>query len=191
MRYQDVLTHWGRVTHICVVELGHHLLRQWLVVCSAPSHYPNQCWNIVSWTFRNKRRWNFNRNSNIFIQEIAFENAVYKMASILIRPQWVNRQVSWHQTNGCIFLKLSTDMWASFKPKGIWPIRVRIQEVDTWHWTTPFAKSNGRFFSDAKFNMIPSSNLYDFWWVNGMHAIVNFLCKIYWLFALTRSAPGF
>ena len=56
---------------------------------SAPSHYLNQCWTIVNWTFRNKLQWNFNRNSNIYIQEIAFENVVCKMASILSRPQWV------------------------------------------------------------------------------------------------------
>ena len=28
--------------------------------------------------------------------------------------------------------------------------------------STPFAKSNGRFFSDVKTNMMPLSNLYDF-----------------------------
>ena len=88
-RWFHALSHWGLVTHICVVELGHHWFRQWLVACSVPSHYLNQCWNIVNWTVRNKLHWNFNRNSNIFIQEIAFENVVCKMASILYRPQWV------------------------------------------------------------------------------------------------------
>ena len=86
------LTHWGRVTHICVVDLGHHWFRQCYVACSAPSHYLNQCWNIVNWTFRNKLQWNFNLNSSIFIQEIAFENVACKMASILSRPQWVDIQ---------------------------------------------------------------------------------------------------
>ena len=33
-------------------------------------------------------------------------------------------------------------------------------------------------FSDTKINMMPSSNLYDFWWVHKMHASVHFLCKI-------------
>ena len=56
---------------------------------TAPSHYLNQCWNIVNWTLRNKLHWNFNRNSNIFIQENAIENGVCEMASILSRPQWV------------------------------------------------------------------------------------------------------
>ena len=63
------LTHWGRVTHICVGK---------------PSHYLNKCWIIVNWTTTNKLQWNFNRNSNIFIQENAFENVVCEMASICL-----------------------------------------------------------------------------------------------------------
>ena len=90
LRIYSSLNHWGQVTHICVAELGHHWFRLWLVPCSAPSYYLNQCWNIVNWTFRKKLEWNFNRNSNIFIQEIAIENVVCKMASILSQPQWVN-----------------------------------------------------------------------------------------------------
>ena len=48
---------------------------------TAPSHYLNQWWSIVNWTFRNKPQWNFNRNSNIFIQENALENVVCDLAS--------------------------------------------------------------------------------------------------------------
>ena len=77
------------MTHIRVVELGHHWFRLGLVACSAPSHYLNQCWDIVNWTPRNKLQWNFNRNSYIFIQENRFENVVWKMAAILARPQCV------------------------------------------------------------------------------------------------------
>ena len=58
---------------------------------TAPIHYLNQCWNIVNWTLRNKLHWNFNRNSNIFIQENALEDVVCEMASILSRPQCVKR----------------------------------------------------------------------------------------------------
>ena len=50
----------------------------------------NQCWNIVNWTLGNKLQWNFNRNSNIFIEENAFENVVCEMLSISSRPQCVN-----------------------------------------------------------------------------------------------------
>ena len=61
-----------------------------------PSHYLNQCWNIVNWTLRNKLQWNLNRNSYIFNQENAFENVVWKMVAILSRPQCVNdKTCSW------------------------------------------------------------------------------------------------
>ena len=54
-----------------------------------PSHYLNQCWNIVNRTLRNKLQWNRKRNSYTFIQENAFEDVVWKMAAILPRPQCV------------------------------------------------------------------------------------------------------
>ena len=38
---------------------------------------------IVNWTIGNKFQWNLNQNSNIFIQENAFENVTWKMAAIL------------------------------------------------------------------------------------------------------------
>ena len=85
-----LLTHWGRVTHICVSNLTIIVSDKRLSAWSAPSHYLNQCWNIVNWTLRNKLQWNFNWNSNIFIQENALENVVCEMASILSRPQCVN-----------------------------------------------------------------------------------------------------
>ena len=54
-----------------------------------PSHYLNQCWNIVNWTLRIKLQWNCNRNWSIFIQEKAFENVIWNMSVILSRPQRV------------------------------------------------------------------------------------------------------
>ena len=53
-------------------------------------HYLNQCRNIVNWTLGNKLQWNFNRNSNIFIVENAFENVVCEMLFISSQPQCVN-----------------------------------------------------------------------------------------------------
>ena len=73
------LTHWGRVRHICISDANH-----------ATSHYLNLSLNIVNWTIRNKLQWNFNQNSYIFIQEIAFENVLCKLAAILSQPQCVN-----------------------------------------------------------------------------------------------------
>ena len=76
-------------------QSSHHWFRKWLVAWSAPSHYLNQWWNIVDWNLTNKLQWNFNRNSNIFIQYNALENIVCEMPAILSRPQCVKPN-GWH-----------------------------------------------------------------------------------------------
>ena len=76
------------MTHICVGKLT--IIGSDNGLSPGPSHYLNQCWNIVNSTLRNKLQWNFNRNSNIFIQENAFESVVCETAVILSRPQCVN-----------------------------------------------------------------------------------------------------
>ena len=83
------LTHWGRATHICVGKLT--------IIGSDNGLSPGRSQAII-WTnagilligplVRNKLQWNFNRNSNIFIQENARENIICEMASILSRLQW-------------------------------------------------------------------------------------------------------
>ena len=81
-----VLTHWGRVTHICVHKLTITVSDNGL----SPGRRQAIVWtNIVDGTLRDKLQLNFRRNSNIFIQENAFENVVCEMASILSRPQCV------------------------------------------------------------------------------------------------------
>ena len=55
----------------------------------APSHYLNQCWNLINWTGGNKLHWNLNRNLYIFIPENTLENVVWKIAAILYQPQFV------------------------------------------------------------------------------------------------------
>ena len=83
------LTHWGRVTHICVGKLT--------IIGSdnglSPEWHQTIIWTNagIFWALRNKLQWNFNRYSNIFIQENAFGNVVCEMASILSRHQCVNR----------------------------------------------------------------------------------------------------
>ena len=52
----------------------------------------------------NKLLWNFNPNSNIFIQENVFESFVCEMAAMLSRPQCVkqNNQMfkyQWHNND--------------------------------------------------------------------------------------------
>ena len=63
-------------------------------------HYLNQCWYIVNWAPRNRRQWNLNRNLNIFTQENAFENVVWKMAAILSRPHCANTKMDRPRTSG-------------------------------------------------------------------------------------------
>ena len=96
--HTDACLHWNVLTHlsqllphICVSELDHHWFRQWLVVCSVPSHYLNQNWLIVNWTLGNKFQWNFNRKSIIFIRENAFGIVVCHntMTVILSGERWV------------------------------------------------------------------------------------------------------
>ena len=88
-----VLTHWGRVTHICISNLTIMGLDNGLSPGRRqlpPSHCLNQRRFIVNWTLVNIVQWNFNWNSNIFIQENVLENVVWKMSAILSRPQCVN-----------------------------------------------------------------------------------------------------
>ena len=82
-------TYLPLVPHICISDSGQHWFR-WLVAYLTPSHHLNQCWFTVNWTPRNKRRWNFNQNTNLFIHTNASENIVCEMADILSRGRWVN-----------------------------------------------------------------------------------------------------
>ena len=76
--------------HICVMW--------WLVACSAPSSYLNQCWFMINCTLWNQLQLNLNRNSENFFKN-AFENVVCEMAAILSRGRWVKndhcRAITW------------------------------------------------------------------------------------------------
>ena len=63
------ITHWGRVMHICV--------RKIIILDGTKPLSDYQCWNIINWTLWNKLQWNIYRNSDIFIEENAFENVVW------------------------------------------------------------------------------------------------------------------
>ena len=82
------LTHWGRVTHICVGKLT--IIGSDNDLSPGRRHYVNQCWIIVNWALANIFQWKFNQNTTLFIEENAHENVVCEMASILPRPQCVN-----------------------------------------------------------------------------------------------------
>ena len=71
---------------ICISESGQHWFRQCLVTYSAPSHYQNQCWIIVNWTFQ----WKFSQNAQLFIHENTFEYIVCTVVAI-----WSVLQIIW------------------------------------------------------------------------------------------------
>ena len=75
------LTHWGRVTRICVINLSPHWFRKWLLAWLAPSHYLNQCWNIVN----SKLRTNFYEILSK-IHMFSFEKMHLKMSSGKLWP---------------------------------------------------------------------------------------------------------
>ena len=75
----SALTHWGRVTHICVGKLT--------IIGSDNGLSPERRKAII-WTNAGiLLHWNSNRNSSIFIEENAFENVVCEMLFISSRPQ--------------------------------------------------------------------------------------------------------
>ena len=63
----------------------------------SPIHYLDQFLHIIKYTPRNTCEWNFIWNSNIFIQEKAFEHDVFEMAAIFVRGGDVlrARESSW------------------------------------------------------------------------------------------------
>ena len=81
------------MTHICVSELTMIGSDNGL----SPGRRQAIIWNnaglLLIESLGTNFQWNFNRNSNIFIQENALEHVVSEMTSILSRPQCVNTSV--------------------------------------------------------------------------------------------------
>ena len=66
-----------------------------------PSHYLNQCWNIINWTLVNKIQWNFPQNATISWKKMAaispeiFLTKFYlKMTSAKCQPFCINLSAS-------------------------------------------------------------------------------------------------
>ena len=99
----------------------------------APSHYLNQWWNIVNWTLGNKFQWNLNQNWIVFIQENACETLVWKMVSILSRPQCVHSSLIENYFLGCdcweIIIGLDNGLAPNRRQAIIWPNDDPVQ----WH----------------------------------------------------------
>ena len=97
--------------HICVSRLNIIGSDNWLVAWTVPSHYLNQCSDIVNWTSGNKLQWNFDPNSNSLILENAFLNVMWKMASILSWPKYVKHNemdtlLRWFHTIGVRYMRV-------------------------------------------------------------------------------------
>ena len=87
-RNQEYLTHWGRVTHICVGKT--------IIIGSdnglSPSRRQAIIWTNAGILLIGPQGTNPNviLNSDIFFQENGIESVVCEMAAILSRPQCVN-----------------------------------------------------------------------------------------------------
>ena len=134
-REDELINRYSWIHPANVMIMEHSIQAKVYFAWTAPSHHLNQCWNIVNCILWNTLQWNLNRNSNIFIQENAFENAVCEMAPILSRPQcdiWRHWEFSCWQPP-CRWCKQS---WHHCNTKStslseVSPQRVWIPERDT------------------------------------------------------------
>ena len=85
------LTHWGRVTHISSLK--------WVIIGWRQAII----WTNAGILLNGPLGTNFSeiliKNSNISIQEIAFENVICKMAPILFQPELVHVGLIYNQNN--------------------------------------------------------------------------------------------
>ena len=77
-------THWGHVTHICVIDLGRHWIRLWLVACSASSHYLHGAKLLILTLLTSKLReicslpfWNRCINNGVYNRNGSWHNFLF------------------------------------------------------------------------------------------------------------------
>ena len=88
------------------------------LVWPAPSHYLNQCWNIVNWTVGNNLQWNLYRKLYIFIKKKCF---------------WKYRQeVRGHFVSASMCFKLNHIEWFFFVIVIAISLHNEIQNTDRW-----------------------------------------------------------
>ena len=64
------------IEYQCVLIIWHHrpptsMYRQWLIACSASSHYLNQCWRLLP--IKNKFQWQFSQNINHVLKTVIWK----------------------------------------------------------------------------------------------------------------------
>ena len=93
------------MTHICISKLT--------IIGSDSGLSPGR-YQAIIWANAGIS-WNTNRISNIFIQENAFQNIVWKMAVILFRPQCVkcSTSLTYSDTNKTFYVEVCHCMWIS------------------------------------------------------------------------------
>ena len=125
--FSIALTHWGRVTHKCVGNLNiisadNGLSPGW---CQAITWPNSDSISIPNWTIGNiLLQWNFNWNSNILIEENAFENGGCKMAAISSWPQCV--MLGLHRTPEGHGTDLRQKKWPNSQYLGSWSARTYV-----------------------------------------------------------------
>ena len=127
---------------------------------------------LLFWTLGNKLQWNFNRNSNIFIHENAFENVVCEMASILSRLQCV-KKLCYNYKQFSIFPRnpsddISVNMWNLWgKP---------FSKAKKSHCMCPRNCTVGRRMHD---DVITWKRYLHYWpSVRGIHRVINLISVI-------------
>ena len=90
IKIRTISTHWGRVTHICVNDLTSIGSDNGLSPGRRQAIIRTNAGILLIRPLGTHFSEFLSRNSNIFIQENAFESVVCEKADILSRPQWVN-----------------------------------------------------------------------------------------------------
>ena len=153
------LTHWGRVTDICVSILT--------ITGSDNGLSPGRRETII-WTddgialigaLGSKLQWNLNRNLYSFIQENEFVNVIWKLAVTFFRPQYVNNFIRVTKSNFSIpLIRRFCRIIKTLHRVYVWHGRSTHLGCDdssqTWTWSR---ESNKHF---CKFGKVPNG------WIN-------------------------
>ena len=73
---------------------NHHWFRWWLVAWPVPSHYLNQCWDILNWTIVIKLQWNLNWNYLISFKKMHLKKSSAQWRQFCFNLNVITREVS-------------------------------------------------------------------------------------------------
>ena len=145
----------------------------------APSHYLNQCWHTVNKTPRNIFQWNFIWNSNIFIQENAFEHVLYEMATVLSGGDELN--LAWQ---GFRHFLMSCFLWGTHYTFCSRWRDVRVTGLDIRERWCPWGVTN-ETLEGKKVGLIAKMGSKG--WKNNLNGSISWLPEINWPLIVSRS----